>query len=149
VQVGLISVASVGDIKGDIYWIVGEGGGGSSSSWSGFDEATTPWGRKVYQRGDIDWDLERPDGMTNLEAAAEGYAPMRIKDDGMWEEVQLHHLNQDPDGSLAEVWRSTQSKVPHKLQPPPSWRKLYPDKADAFNRERPAYWRWRASRVGK
>jgi RHS repeat-associated protein len=27
VQVGLISVASVGDIKGNIYWIVGEGGG--------------------------------------------------------------------------------------------------------------------------
>jgi RHS repeat-associated protein len=27
VRVGLISVASMGDIKGDIYWIVGEGGG--------------------------------------------------------------------------------------------------------------------------
>jgi hypothetical protein len=55
-----------------------------------FSETTTPWGRTVHQRGDIDWDLVRPDGMTNLEAAVEGYAPGRIGADGTWEVVQSY-----------------------------------------------------------
>jgi hypothetical protein len=122
---------------------------GFAKRTSVFGDVVTPWGRKVFQRGDIDWHLVRPDGLTNLDAAAKGYAPMRKGADGVWEGLTLHHLNQDPDGPFVELWQSTHNQVPHKLQPPPSWRKVHPDKASAYARERPAYWRWRALQVGK
>ncbi|HUU83204.1 MAG TPA: RHS repeat-associated core domain-containing protein, partial [Phycisphaerae bacterium] len=111
-----------------------------------FSRSTAPWGRAVWQRGDIDWALRRPDGLTNLQAAERGYAPLR-QVGNTFEEVQLHHLNQNPRGSLAEVWRCTHRRVPHNV-PPPSWRVTDPDAAAAFRREVPAYWRWRASQRG-
>lgn len=69
---------------------------------------------------------------------------MRQIGDG-FERVNLHHLNQDVAGSLAEVFGSTHRALP----PRPSWRVLYPDAAAAFCREVAAYWRWRASQLGE
>lgn len=110
-----------------------------------FSRVETPWNRNVWQRSDIDWSLRRPDGLTNLEAARGGYAPLRSAGDG-FEGVQLHHLNQRVDGGLAEVWASTHRRVNHNV-PPPSWRVTNPDAAAAFRRETPAYWRWRAGQI--
>lgn len=111
-----------------------------------FSRVETPWSRSVWQRSDIDWSLRRPDGLTNLEAASGGLAPLRRVGDG-FEGVQLHHLNQRVDGGLAEVWASTHRRVNHNV-PPPSWRVTNPDAAAAFRRETPAYWRWRAGQIG-
>jgi hypothetical protein len=111
-----------------------------------FTRHATPWGRKVWQRSDINWSLKRPDGLTNLQAARDGFAPMRRIGD-TWETVQLHHANQDPFGVLAEVWASTHRQHPHNV-PAPSWRVTNPDAADAFRSEVPSYWRWRAGQIG-
>lgn len=110
-----------------------------------FTRIETPWSRSVWQRSDIDWSLMRPDGLTNLEAARGGHAPLRSIGDG-FEGVQLHHLNQRVDGGLAEVWASTHRRVNHNV-PAPSWRVTNPDAAAAFRRETPAYWRWRARQI--
>ena len=120
--------------------------GGSPSRWV---KRTTPWQRRVYQRGDINWSAVRPEGTslagkTNWEAAAQGYAPGRINPrTGKWEDVVLHHANQDPRGAVAEMWRSTHGKVPHQMDPPGAWRKSNPTWAEAWRRETSAYWRWR------
>jgi hypothetical protein len=111
-----------------------------------FTQRGTPWGRTVWQRGDIDWSLRRKDGMTNLQAAKRGLAPVRRVDDG-FEKVQLHHLNQDPSGGLAEVWKSTHGEINHNV-PPPSWRQLDPNADSAFDDERRRYWIWRATQLG-
>jgi hypothetical protein len=108
----------------------------------------TPWQRTVYQRSDIEWNLIRPQGVeragiTNRQAAAEGYAPVRINCKGDPEKIFLHHLNQDPRGGVAEMWSSTHGKVPHKMDPPGNWRVQRPDWAAAWNDEQSAYWRWR------
>jgi hypothetical protein len=89
--------------------------------------------------------MKRPDGLTNLQAAQSGYAPLR-KIGEKHEGIQLHHLNQNKNGGLAELWASTHRKVNHNV-PPPSWRVLDPDAASAFRRETPSYWRWRAKQV--
>ncbi len=108
-----------------------------------FSRIETPWGRQVWQRADIDWSLVRPDGLTNIEATRRGAAPMRLVG-GKWEDLQLHHLNQDVAGGLAEVWASTHRDVPHNV-PPPSWRVTDPAAAGAYRREVPAYWTWRSN----
>jgi RHS repeat-associated protein len=109
--------------------------------WS---KTTTPWQRKVYKRSDINWDLKRPDGLTNWQAARKGYAPMRKNPrTGKWEDITLHHANQDPRGAVVEVWRSTHGKAPHQMDPPGNWRKARPDWDRAWRDEQSAYWRWR------
>ena len=76
--------------------------------WSSVD---TPWGRRVYQRNDVDWDFIRPDGPgTNSEAALLGYAPLRQNSKGQTEVLVLHHFNNDPGGSVIEVWSSTHTR---------------------------------------
>ncbi|MBX3414801.1 MAG: hypothetical protein KF708_19100, partial [Pirellulales bacterium] len=112
-----------------------------------FSRTATPWGRNVWQRPDINWTLRRPDGMTNLEAAQLGYAPQRQVGNA-FEKIHLHHLNQNPFGSLVEVFQSTHQRHPHNV-PPPSWRVTDPAAASAFRVEVPAYWIWRASQVGE
>jgi len=116
--------------------------------WS---ETQTPWKRTAFQRGDIDWDLVRPtgsplEGKTNFEAARAGWSPVRLKEGGKrgFEDVVMHHLNQDPRGGIAELWRSTHGKVPHGMDPPGNWRRERPDWSEAWRREQAAYWRWRA-----
>jgi RHS repeat-associated protein len=116
---------------------------------SRFVEINTPWRRRVYQRADIDWDMVRPrgsraEGMSNWQAARKGYAPVRLNpDSGKWEDVILHHANQDPRGPAVELWRSTHGRVPHRMDPPGPWRKERPDWAKAWQNEQSAYWRWR------
>ncbi|MBI2839109.1 MAG: Ig-like domain-containing protein, partial [Acidobacteria bacterium] len=133
----------------------GVGQGSATRSFSGrtasarWSHATTPWQREVYQRADIDWDLVRPQGAalagkTNWEAATRGYSPGRINPStGKWDDVVLHHANQDPRGSVVELWRSCHGAVPHQMDPPGPWRKENPAWADAWRREQAAYWRWR------
>ena len=110
-----------------------------------FARTQTPWGRSVWQRSDVDWLLRRPDGLTNLQAAKRGFAPMR-RVRGSCEKLELHHLNQEAKRGLAEVWASTHRKVNHNALPP-SWRTTNPDAATAFRRETPAYWRWWANQI--
>jgi hypothetical protein len=80
-----------------------------------------------------------------LEAAQAGWSPVRPKPGSKrgFEDVVLHHLNQDPRGGVAELWRSTHGKVPHGMDPPGNWRKANPEWAEAWRREQAAYWRWR------
>ncbi len=110
----------------------------------------TPWQRVVYQRNDIDWDFLRPEGTslagkTNWEAATQGYAPVRLNPGtGKVEDAVLHHMNQDPRGGVAELWRSTHGKVPQKMDPPGPWRQIKSEWDKAWRREQPAYWRWRS-----
>ena len=88
--------------------------------------------REVFRRKDIDWNLKRPNGKTNLEAAKQdSSAPIRYKSDGKPEPVELHHHNQDKDGPLVELWQSQHRKVPN-TKPPPSWRKQFPEEAENF-----------------
>ncbi|MBL8112471.1 MAG: hypothetical protein JNK60_06270, partial [Acidobacteria bacterium] len=108
----------------------------------------TPWQRRVYQRADIDWDLVRPPkapmaGKTNLEAAERGYTPVRLSAAKPgYDDIILHHVNQDARGAVVELWRPTHGKVPHKLESE-SWRTDNPAWKDAFIKEQHAYWRWR------
>ena len=123
-----------------VAWRAHPGAGRSDSS-----RTQTPWGRNVWQRGDIDWALRRPDGLTNLEAAQKGYSPLRQ----VWKSIRgspASPLNQDVNGGLAEVWAFTHRQVNHNV-PPPSWRMTDPAAAAAFRRETPSYWRWRAGQV--
>ncbi len=122
--------------------------GFANSSWnaaSRFSATTTPWQRIVHQRSDIDWELVRPNGLTNSQAARRGYTPMRLNPvTGKWDDITLHHLNDDPRGGVVEVWRSTHGRF-HKTmsrQPNP-WRTERPDWANSWNNEQSAYWRWR------
>lgn len=143
----------------------GSNGGGGSSSDGGSNyrdsETTTPWGRPVRQRTDIDWDLSRPDGgpnYTNRYAAKENGAAPYVENPrtGELEKVELHHSNQMPFGRLVEVprgshrpgdidhdplhgWRPDDG--PNELE---SWRKLHEGAEGAYNKERKNYWKWRA-----
>jgi hypothetical protein len=110
-----------------------------------FSKTTTPWQRNVHQRSDIDWELMRPDGLTNSQAARRGYSPMRKNPQtGKWDDITLHHLNDDPRGGLVEVWRSTHGRFHKSISREPNpWRTERPDWANAWNNEQSAYWRWR------
>jgi hypothetical protein len=114
-----------------------------------FTEVTAPWQRKVFQRPDIDWYAVRPPsvpmaGKTNWEAAVRGYTPGRVNPaNGKWDDVILHHANQDPRGAVIETWRSAHGRVPHGMDPPGAWRQTNPEWAKAWQREQAAYWRWR------
>ena len=126
--------------------------GGATADWrptpgkiGNFSRETTPWGRDVWQRGDIDWSLNRPDGMNNMDAALAGLSPVR-KVGGSFEKIELHHLNQNPGGGLVEVYASTHRKINHNA-PRPSWRVTDPDANSAFRREVPSYWRWTANEL--
>jgi hypothetical protein len=120
----------------------------------------TPWGRTVHQRGDIDWNYARPanvemSGLTNLEAAEAGYAPVRLNPtSGKLETVILHHINKEPGGQLAEVWSSTHNlrhtsdratgKGLNKTSYDPllSWRKTNREYDAWFKTEQSVYWKW-------
>jgi RHS repeat-associated protein len=120
---------------------------GSAARWA---RTTTPWQRHVYQRTDIEWNRVRPEGvsqsgLTNWQAARRGYAPVRENPrTGKWEDVILHHTNQDPRGAVVEIWRSTHGRVPHRMDPPGPWRRERLDWSRAWDNEQSAYWRWRA-----
>lgn len=131
--------------------VVGEGELVHNSAPSRWSKVRTPWQRDTFRRADIDWALVRPKGSqlagkTNLEAAEAGWAPVRLSSSSKrgFEDVVLHHLNQDPRGGVAELWRPTHGSVPHGMGPAANWRKSNPAWAAAWRREQAAYWRWRA-----
>jgi hypothetical protein len=101
----------------------------------------------VYQRSDIDWEFVRPEGlpkagMTNLQAARRGYAPVRMNPRTQKiEEVVLHHAYESPRGAVIETWRSTHGRKLHRMGN--RWRKARPDWAEAWRKEQRGYWRWR------
>jgi len=113
--------------------------------------ATTPWGRKVWQLRDVDWDYIRPDGRTNAQAATtNGAAPQRVGPSGSvetldvaGERAELHHLGAEERTALAEVWSSVHEKHHRRYGvPQESFRRDVPAE-EAFNAERKRYWRWR------
>jgi hypothetical protein len=110
-----------------------------------YSKTKTPWQRNVYQRSDIDWDLMRSDGLTNLQAARRGYAPLRRNPNtGRWEDTVLHHLNDNPRGGVVEIWRSTHGRFHKRISREANpWRKQRPEWSTAWNNEQSAYWRWR------
>ena len=130
---------------------------GRGTLWSKVD---TPWGRRVFQRGDADWAFTRPEGtsmagLTNLEAAELGYAPVRINPrTGRIDKLVLHHLNKEPGGALAELWSSThdlrhaadrlagRGLTRTTYDPLRGWRSASPALDDAFRVEQSVYWRW-------
>jgi len=124
--------------------------------WSKTD---TPWGRSVLRRSDVDWNYVRPDGLgTNAQAARRGYAPIRPNAKGGHDLLVLHHMNNDPGGSVVEVWSSTHNArhaadrlngrriaagdprgVPDTLL---NWRDNNPQWASDWNTEQAVYWKW-------
>ena len=68
------------------------------------------------------------------------------KVNGKWERLELHHINQKVEGSVAEVWSSIHKKLPHNA-PLPSWRKISPEAAEAWRKEVLSYWRWRTEGI--
>ncbi|MFB8831998.1 HNH/ENDO VII family nuclease [Azotobacter sp. CWF10] len=58
-------------------------------------------GRECLVRDDIDWDQRDAYGQTNRERAEQGLAP--LAPDGR--PYELHHVQQRPDGMLAELTR--------------------------------------------
>jgi len=143
--------ADVGDAASDVARRVDD-----VSKWT---EVGTPWGRTVYQRSDIDWDFLRPEGtkmagITNLEAAELGYAPVRLNPKtGKIDTLVLHHMNKEPGGALIEVWSSTHNKrhavdrlagrgLTGTYDPLLGWRKTNPQWDNWFRTEQSVYWRW-------
>jgi hypothetical protein len=56
-------------------------------------------GRECLVRNDIDWEQRDAFGRTNLERAKQGLAPL----DSEGRPYDLHHIQQDPNGMLAEL----------------------------------------------
>lgn len=90
-------------------------------------------------------------GRTNLEAAREGLAPVRLNPNTArgFEDAILHHVNQNPRGAVVEVWRTSHGRVPHRMDPPGAWRNTELGRrwANAWNAEQSAYWKWRVNAI--
>ena len=69
---------------------------------SGYDGEFTI-DRRMYQRNDIDWTLKDDNGLTNLERAKKGVAP--IGKDGY--ALELHDLLQQEPGAMVEATRTS------------------------------------------
>ena len=109
---------------------------------------------KIYQRGDIDWNMVRTEGppiyrgITNGEAAKRwGKAP-QLSDGSM---ATLHHINQNGLGNLAEastryhgIGKNPGQNILHGLygrsKPHPS----NPVNRPKFDVDTAEYWKWRA-----
>ena len=103
-------------------------------------------GRRVHQIG-IDWETKDNWGMTNLERARVGQAP--IGNDGL--PINLHHLLQEEPGPMAEVLASVHRRgqeVLHGLVQQGDGFRNTLNLEKQFNAFRTAYWKWRASQVG-
>ena len=104
---------------------------------------------RVTQRNDIDWKMVRTSGvlkargMTNLEAASKGYAP--ILNNG--ETVQLHHIRQQGKGGLVEVSEGVHKKYTHNEFGGQKKNPFDPVDRSAFDLERPQYWKARAMEI--
>jgi RHS repeat-associated protein len=95
----------------------GGGGGGGGNPRRYWEDVTEVEGRRVYQRNDlIDPNKVDKTGTTNLERMQGGKAP--IGPDG--KPINLHHLTQTGDSSLAEVSQTfhQQNKRTLHINPP-------------------------------
>ena len=108
------------------------------------DGETRDVSRKVYQRGDIDFDYIDPKtGKTNLALMRSGRPP--IGNDGR--PIELHHVIQKESGPVVEIRETTHREYSHQLHG-------LVGKGDSFrndtilgkqyNNFRKAYWKWRA-----
>ncbi|MEW8537862.1 MAG: RHS repeat-associated core domain-containing protein, partial [Candidatus Thiodiazotropha endolucinida] len=113
--------------------------------------------RRVYQRSDIDPDLQGPDSRTNLERMRNGQPPYMIGSDGTLVTVELHHmiqterLSDDGQAPLAEVPADFHDRYYNQIHIYPrndpeyqSWRRNNPDDARRYDNYRRRYWRTRA-----
>ena len=96
-------------------------------------------GKRCLVRSDIDWDQKDSMGRTNKERAEAGLSPID-KDDN---KIELHHIGQKSDGSLAELTPDEHrgkdnNKVLHDTQ------KESEIDRPAFDSERKGHWKERA-----
>ncbi|MGM5629404.1 HNH/ENDO VII family nuclease [Apibacter raozihei] len=105
---------------------------------------------KVYQQN-IDWDMVDPKtGLTNLELATKGNAPIGV--DG--KPINLHHSKQQAHGPLFEIsqtphqtYGNTNALHPYRVTPNPDGTKYNPyDPVNRknFGKDRKQYWKDRA-----
>ena len=106
-------------------------------------ECTEVDGKDALTRTDIDYDLE-VDGETNLDRMRQGKCPRTA--DG--ENVELHHIGQNPDAPLAEL-TSTEHRGPDNDMTLHD--KTQESKIDrnAFRQQREEYWKARAEAIDK
>ncbi|HIF9098894.1 TPA: HNH/ENDO VII family nuclease [Photobacterium damselae] len=103
--------------------------------------STTFKGNKVFQRNDlIDPKLVDARGRTNLERMQKGLAPADL--DG--KSVNLHHMTQKHNGSIAEVTQIFHQKNSKTIHINPSSTPSGIDRS-AFNKWRIDYWKSRAN----
>ncbi|MRG37723.1 hypothetical protein GH729_17025, partial [Shewanella sp. XMDDZSB0408] len=103
--------------------------------------STTFKGNKVFQRNDlIDPRLVDSRGRTNLERMQKGLAP--VGPDG--KSVNLHHMTQKHNGSIAEVTQTFHQKNSKAIHINPSSTHSGIDRS-AFNKWRTDYWKSRAN----
>lgn len=98
-------------------------------------------GQRVYIHDEL-FDLNQIDnrGRSNRERMKMGLAP--IDENG--KTINIHHVNQEPDGDLEEILQSVHSRNTRQLHP-------YRNQPSRINRRefgkyRRAYWRYRLSR---
>jgi len=97
-------------------------------------------GVRVFQRNDlIDPHLVYKDSLTNVQRMQWGRAPIGL--DGY--PIELHHLIQSPDGSIAEVTRTFHQRYSRTLHINGNTIPSGIDRA-AFAKWREAYWKHRA-----
>lgn len=98
-------------------------------------------GRRIFIHDELfDLDYMTPLGKTNRELMANGNAPFGI--DG--KRINLHHINQEPDGNLEKVLQTVHQKNTNELHP-------YLNRPSRINRKefqefRLVYWKYRLAR---
>ena len=105
-------------------------------------ESAEVGGKECLVRSDIDWDAKDQYGQTNLERAKQGLAPL----DPEGRPYELHHVQQKPDGMLAELTREEHRGVGIDGVLHDSGQTSEIDRG-AFNGERAAHWKARAEQV--
>ena len=102
--------------------------------------------RRVYQRNDIDWDLEIIPGVTNRDLALKGQSPY-ANDRTL---IELHHLTQNEPGAMVEIPASTHDKysgILHGLVENGKSFRRNPVLNKQYNNFRRKYWRWRVKNI--
>ena len=102
--------------------------------------------RRVYQRNDIDWDLEIIPGVTNRDLALKGQSPY-ANDRTL---IELHHLTQKEPGAMVEIPASTHDKysgILHGLVENGKSFRRNPVLNKQYNNFRRKYWRWRVKNI--
>lgn len=98
-------------------------------------------GRKCLVRSDIDWDQKDSMGRTNKERAEAGLSP--INKDG--DTIELHHIGQKKDGSLAELTPDEHRGKGNYSVLHDTYKESEIDRV-AFNEERSNHWKERANK---